>query len=78
MVRAIAGHGRRTMSSPPCPAGTGSPCLVTTCGSMPKKGRVAEPGLAATAPGMGAMRMAPVSVCHQVSTMGQRALPMTL
>ena len=42
---------------------------------MPKKGRVAEPGLAATAPGMGAIMIAPVSVCHQVSTMGQRLWP---
>src|ERR1035441_3275537 len=42
---------------------------------MPKKGRVAEPGLVGTAPGMGAMRMAPVSVCHQGSTMGRRWWP---
>src|ERR1017187_6399144 len=42
---------------------------------MPKKGRVAEPGLAGTAPGMGAIMMAPVSVCHQVSTTGQRLWP---
>ena len=49
--------------------------LVTTSGWMPKKGRVAEPGLVGTAPGMGAIMMAPVSVCHQVSTMGQRLWP---
>src|ERR1035438_946029 len=42
---------------------------------MPKKGRVAEPGLAATAPGIGAIIIAPVSVYHQVSTMGQRLWP---
>src|ERR1035441_2201516 len=42
---------------------------------MPKNGRVAEPGLVGTAPGMGAIMMAPVSVCHQVSTMGQRLWP---
>ena len=42
---------------------------------MPKKGRVAEPGLVGTAPGMGEIMMAPVSVCHQVSTMGQRLRP---
>jgi len=54
MVRAIDGHGLRMTSSPPWPAGTGSPSLVTISGTIPKKGRVAEPGLVGTAPGMGA------------------------
>ena len=44
---------------------------------MPGRGRVAEPGLSATAPGVGEMRMPPVSVCHHVSTMGQRLSPTT-
>src|SRR5258706_6391911 len=44
---------------------------------MPKNGRVAEPGLVGVAPGKGVMRMPPVSVCHQVSTMGQRLAPIT-
>ena len=44
-------------------------------GLMPGKGRVAEPGFRATSPGRGATRMLPVSVCHQVSTMGQRSPP---
>ena len=44
---------------------------------MPGKGSVQEPGLVAITPGMGAIIWAPVSVCHQVSTMGQRSLPMT-
>jgi hypothetical protein len=43
----------------------------------PKKGVVAEPGLSFVAPGSGAMRMPPVSVCHQVSTTGQRLSPTT-
>ena len=34
-------------------------------------------GLVGTAPGKGAIMMAPVSVCHQVSTIGQRLPPMT-
>ena len=42
---------------------------------MPKKGRVAEPGLVGTAPGIGAIMIAPVSVCHHVSTIGQRLWP---
>ena len=43
---------------------------------MPGNGRVAEPGLVATAPGSGVIMMPPVSVCHQVSTIGQRSPPM--
>ncbi len=39
---------------------------------------MAEPGLVARAPGSGVIRMHPVSVCHQVSTMGQRSPPMTV
>ncbi len=36
-----------------------------------------EPGFEAVAPGKVVRRMEPVSVCHQVSTMGQRPPPMT-
>jgi hypothetical protein len=53
------------------------PLSSTSAGLMPKKGRVAEPGLVLVAPGSGVMRMPPVSVCHQVSTMGQRPSPTT-
>jgi hypothetical protein len=35
---------------------------------------VAEPGFRAVAPGRGEISMPPVSVCHQVSTIGQRLL----
>ncbi len=34
--------------------------------------------MSAVAPGSGLMRMPPVSVCHQVSTIGQRSWPMVL
>ena len=54
------------------------PAPSTTCGLMPKKGFVAEPGLRVVAPGKGVIRMPPVSVCHQVSTIGQRLSPTTL
>ncbi len=37
----------------------------------------AEPGLQAVTPGSGAIMCAPVSVCHQVSTMGALLPPMT-
>jgi hypothetical protein len=42
-----------------------------------EEGHVAEPGLSRVAPGSGVIRWPPVSVCHQVSTMGQRPLPTT-
>ena len=45
---------------------------------MPGNGRVAEPGLVATIPGSGVIMIAPVSVCHHVSTIGQRSPPTTL
>ncbi len=48
------------------------PAASTISGITPKNGRVAEPGFSLIAPGSGVMRMPPVSVCHQVSTIGQR------
>jgi hypothetical protein len=53
------------------------PSASTICGTTPKNGLVAEPGLSAVAPGSGVMRIPPVSVCHQVSTIGQRLSPTT-
>ncbi len=53
------------------------PSSSTSSGSTPKNGSVAEPGLVAMAPGSGVIRMPPVSVCHQVSTIGQRPSPTT-
>ena len=50
--------------------------MLTTFALMPGSGRVAEPGFAGVAPGSGEIMIAPVSVCHQVSTIGQRFLPM--
>src|SRR5579863_4486994 len=78
MVRSIAGHGFRMTRYPPDPAGTGLPSRVTTSTLMPGSGRVHEPGLVGVAPGIGLIIMAPVSVCHQVSMMGQRSCPITL
>src|SRR3546814_12369517 len=43
---------------------------------MPGSGKVAEPGLVVVAPGSGLIMLAPVSVCHHVSTIGQRPPPM--
>src|SRR5450755_127471 len=77
MVRSIEGHGRLITRNPPDPSGTRSPLRVTTSASIPGSGFVAEPGVVATAPGTGEIRMQPVSVCHQVSTIGQRLPPIT-
>ena len=49
---------------------------MTTSALIPGIVRIAEPGLVAVTPGSGAIMIAPVSVCHQVSTIGQRSWPM--
>ena len=43
---------------------------------MPGSGNVAEPGFSVVTPGRALIMMAPVSVCHHVSTIGQRPPPM--
>ena len=43
---------------------------------MPGIGWVADPGLVTVTPGSGVIMWPPVSVCHQVSTIGQRSPPM--
>ncbi len=43
---------------------------------MPGRARWAEPGLVSVTPGSGLIMMAPVSVCHQVSTIGAVEAPM--
>src|SRR6185437_1495104 len=77
MVRAMPGQGLRMISSPPLPSDTGEPSCFTMSGTMPKNGLLAEPGLLDTAPGIVEIMMPPVSVCHQVSTIGQRSFPIT-
>src|ERR1035438_430224 len=77
MVRNMDGQGRLITRNPTEPVGTDWPSRFTTSTMIPGKGRVAEPGLVAMAPGSGVIKMAPVSVCHQVSTMGQRPRPIT-
>src|ERR1051325_5899862 len=75
MVRNIDGHGFRIINFPPTFGPTSSPRPSTTAASTPKKGRVALPGLVGIAPGSGVIMIAPVSVCHQVSTTGHRSPP---
>ena len=45
---------------------------------IPGRALAQEPGLVGVTPGMDVIIAAPVSVCHHVSTMGQRSAPMTL
>src|SRR5215471_19123433 len=46
--------------------------------TIPGNGIVADPGLSVVTPGSGVIRIAPVSVCHHVSTTGQRSPPITV
>src|SRR5687767_5160482 len=71
----MLGHGRLITSTPPLPLPTECPVSSTMSDMMPGRGKVAEPGLVGVAPGSGVIMWPPVSVCHQVSTIGQRPRP---
>jgi len=75
--RNMAGHGSVTTRSPPAPGPTCVPESSTTSTVMPGMGTCALPGFVAVRPGSALIMMAPVSVCHQVSTMGVIPEPMT-
>ncbi|MCY1216606.1 hypothetical protein D9M71_552340 [compost metagenome] len=77
MLRIWLGQLALIASTPEPAPSISLPFSSSSTGCTPKNGRVAEPGLRAVAPGSGVMRMLPVSVCHQVSTMGQRQSPTT-
>ena len=53
------------------------PSLSTIIGSIPKKGKVADPGFKGVVPAIGEIRVAPVSVCHHVSITGHFLFPTT-
>src|SRR3989441_8003378 len=72
----MPGHGLLITRYPPSFGPTAFPSRVITSASIPGNGFVAEPGFVGVAPGSGVIMIAPVSVCHHVSTMGQRPLPM--
>src|ERR1700723_51550 len=61
---------------PVSPGATDSPFMLTTRAAIPGSGSVAEPGFAGVAPGKTEIMIDPVSVCHHVSTIGQRFFPM--
>src|SRR6187399_1920869 len=71
----MEGQGRVRASRPP-PTLTSSPLSVFTSAVMPGNVRVADPGLQVVIPGRGVIMIAPVSVCHHVSTTGHRLPPM--
>src|ERR1035437_3222477 len=73
----MLGHGFRTTKNPPVFAGHSLPSRSTTATSTPKNGRVQLPGFVGVIPGSGVTMIAPVSVCHHVSTIGQRPPPIT-
>src|SRR5258706_5696331 len=72
--RSIPGQGLRSTRYPDF---AGFPFSSRTSASTPGNGSVAEPGLSVVSPGRGVIKMWPVSVCHHVSTTGQRPPPMT-
>src|SRR5882762_1921228 len=79
IVRSIEGHGSfKTRRPPPSAAATDFPSLVTMSATTPKNGRPVEPGFEYAAPGRVVIMIAPVSVCHQVSTTGHRPPPTIL
>ena len=63
---------------PPSFGAHGVPSLRTTAAAIPGSGWVADPGFVGVAPGSGEIMIPPVSVCHQVSTIGQRSPPICL
>ena len=77
-MRIIDGHGRLTTSRPPWPLGTSWPVSSTIAAMMPGSGNVHEPGTSGVAPGSGVIMWPPVSVCQNVSTIGQRDWPTTV
>ena len=76
MVRSMAGQGCFSTRNPPPPGGTVRPRALPRRRSRPETDAWPSPVSDGVAPGSGAIMIIPVSVCHQVSTMGQRLWPM--
>src|SRR5271169_2959501 len=74
----MPGHGFRITRLPPSLGPAGAPFSLRTAGTTPGNGLVAEPGFRVIAPGSGVIRIPPVSVCHQVSTIGSLLPPIFL
>src|SRR5665213_1969624 len=78
VVRMIPGHGFLMHNFPPSFGLHSLPSSRKTIGSTPKNGLLALPGFKVFTPGNGVIKCPPVSVCHHVSTTGQRSLPIIL
>ena len=74
--RICPGHESSITRLPSAAPSSRLPSASTSAGCTPGSGLLAEPGLRSVAPGIGVISMPPVSVCHQVSTTGQRESPM--
>src|SRR5437870_13181824 len=77
-LMSIAGQRCESTREPRFPTGTGRPFSSTTSAAIPGNGCVADPGFVVVTPGNGVMRIMRVSVCHHVSTIGQRSPPIVL
>src|SRR5256885_9657039 len=75
MFLIMEGQGRLITRMPLSPQGSSLPASSTTAAAMPGKASVQEPGTRSVAPGSGVIMCPPVSVCQNVSTMGQRPPP---
>src|SRR5690349_19987838 len=75
-MRAMEGQGC-LMTRNPFPDFTDCPFSSQMTVASPASGLVAKPCLDGCAEGMGQLMVEPVSVCHQVSMMGQRSFPIT-
>ena len=80
VVRKIPGHGalmHRLPFTNPSSFGSSTifPFSSTSTGCMPGSGNVAQLGFAGVTPARLDISMPPVSVCHQVSTIGLFCLP---
>ncbi len=76
MPRSIDGQGVVITSLPSSPGFTGFPSSSRISALMPGNGLVPEPGFSGNE-GTGVIMNIPVSVCHQVSMIGQRPFPTT-
>src|SRR3989338_906601 len=63
------------MATYPPPVWTTSPFSFKISAEIPGNAFVAEPGLVVVIPGSGVIIIAPVSVCHKVSTAGHFFFP---
>jgi acetyl-CoA synthetase len=76
MISPLPGVTTLKPGSATFPLPTCAPSSSTTSMETPGRGTCALPGLASVTPGSAEIMIAPVSVCHQVSTIGQRPPPM--